>query len=481
MDILNKNFKTRFIVFTLCFTLIFSSINYRKSYADGGIISLPVLAIVSTLAVGTGIALNNIDDIYDIGRIFYDYVQSNNKITWDVVKTTFESAKVINGMISVDKNILDICKDFFDSFFDFKGNSVSSVGTLCGIPVLQGVDYTNFNKYSHLAMSLYDGTKIGNIDTARINSSGFMELGKSFVQSLPLSDVGGYKIFMDGKTIYDRIYFFYKNGSSWQWYGSSGFSLLYSGVIGSYVDIPYNGTYDWGTNVGYDVNDLPLPIPGNLGDLVGKSPSDIWSGSYDSGLVGNGDLSIPNIDNPSIGIGGSTSFPNTDTGVGNPSLPGVSDDINTGIWATIKDFVVSLVVPSDTFWTDTWNGLYGSFVSAFPGVDMDNFNSLVTGEKKFPNIDINIMGVKGRVVNGDVINSIVDWLRPIIAGFMMLCLMFFNYRKIYKLIRNSEPFGGIAPGTSDFSTGISEYSDNYLKAKEIIGENLRVMVSKGGK
>lgn len=302
--------KRKFLILTLCFTIIFSSINYKKSYADGGIISLPVLAIVSTLAVGTGIALNNIDDIYDIGRIFYDYVQSNNKITWDVVKTTFESAKVVNGMISVDRNILDICRDFFNSFFDFKGNSFSSVGTLCGIPVLQGVDYTNFNKYSHLAMSLYDGTKIGNIDTARINSSGFMELGKSFVQSLPLSDVGGYKIFIDGKTIYDRIHFFYKNGNSWQWYGSSGFSLLYSGVIGSYVDIPYNGTYDWGSNVNDNVNDLPLPIPGNLGDLIGKSPSDIWGGSYDSGLVGNGNLSIPGVDNPSIGIGGAISFPN---------------------------------------------------------------------------------------------------------------------------------------------------------------------------
>lgn len=302
--------KRKFLILTLCFTIIFSSINYKKSYADGGIISLPVLAIVSTLAVGTGIALNNIDDIYDIGRIFYDYVQSNNKITWDVVKTTFESAKVVNGMISVDRNILDICKDFFNSFFDFKGESVSSVGTFCGIPILKGVDYKNFNKYSHLAMSLYDGTKIGNIDTARINSEGFMELGTSFVQSLPLSDVGGYKIFIDGKSVYSKIYYFYKNNGSWQFYGSGTFNLLYSGVKGSYVNIPYNGTYDWGSNVNDNVNDLPLPIPGNLGDLIGKSPSDIWSGSYDSGLVGNGNLSIPGVDNPSIGIGGVTSFPN---------------------------------------------------------------------------------------------------------------------------------------------------------------------------
>ena len=53
------------------------------------------------------------------------------------------------------------------------------------------------------------------------------------------------------------------------------------------------------------------------------------------------------------------------------------------------------------------------------------------------------MGSEGRVVNGDTVNSIVDWLRPIIAGFVFLCLMFFNYRKLYKLIRNSEPFEGI--------------------------------------
>lgn len=466
MDILRKNFKNKFIILTLCFTIIFSSINFKKVDAIDFVISPTVLAVVSTLAVGTGIALQGADDIYDIGRMFYDYVSRNNSLTWDIIETTFKSAVSIGDIVTVDKNILDICKGFFDS--TFKGTSVD-VSTILGIPVLNFVSNSNFSKYAHLAMDVYEGVSIGGVDVARVNSEGKLEIGTYYKTNF--AQLTDNKMYING----DFIYKYYKTASgSWSFYGNTRLSYLYKDVLTPSVSIPYQGGYDWGsvddkTNGG--LNDLPLPIPGDLGDLLGKNPSDVWDKNYENGLVGNGDIIVPDVSNPSIGLGGSTSFPTTDTGVGNPSIPdtGVGDpsipdtDINSGIWATIKDFVISLVVPSDTFWTDTWNGLYDNFTGSFPSVNMDGFNDLVTGEKKFPNIDINIMGVKGRVVNGDVINSIVDWLRPIIAGFMMLCLMFFNYRKIYKLIRNSEPFGGISPGTSDFSTGISEYSDNYLK------------------
>ena len=67
--------KRKFLVLTLCLTIIFSSINYKKSYADGGVISLPILATFGSLAVASGIIIKNNDDLYDLGRIFYDYYQ----------------------------------------------------------------------------------------------------------------------------------------------------------------------------------------------------------------------------------------------------------------------------------------------------------------------------------------------------------------------------------------------------------------------
>ena len=69
--------KKKLLVFTLCFTLIFSSLNYKKSYADAGILSAPLLATVVTVAVGSGVIINSYDDIVNIGRIFYDCHKDN--------------------------------------------------------------------------------------------------------------------------------------------------------------------------------------------------------------------------------------------------------------------------------------------------------------------------------------------------------------------------------------------------------------------
>lgn len=482
MDILKNNLKSKFLILTLCFTIIFSSLNINKSYADGGIISAPILATVVSAALGTGIVLKNKEEIYHMGKMFYDYVQNNNSIMWDTVVSAFESSVAFNSLtkqVTIGKEFGGILKGFFDDTFTSSLPSdigETFVGSSLGFPLY---DYRIIEDNKEWPLSTSIGVEIpSSYFDGQEHKFGDVVLQYSYPSLCITYNSRSYYISLLRECLSSPVYIFMAYNSDYNkfcfvlntHFNSNDFRQIHhtSGwlTLSSVVSVPYNGTYNpgnvWGdTEEG--IKDVPIYVPGNLGDILNGNPSDVV-GDKAPGWVGNGDVSVPGVNNPSIGIGGSTSFPTTDTGVGNPSIPGTGTDTNTGIWATIKDFIISLVVPSDTFWTDTWNGLYSGFVSAFPGVDMDNFNSLVTGEKKFPNIDINIMGVKGRVVNGDVINSIVDWLRPIIAGFMMLCLMFFNYRKIYKLIRNSEPFGGISPGTSDFSTGISEYS---YKSKEI--------------
>lgn len=463
--------KKKILILTLCFSLVFGGLNLKKSYADGGIISLPMLATVSALAVGSNIVINNNDDLYDIGRMFYDYVDRHNDLTWSTVQSVFLSSVSLlpSKLVSVKSDFLDIVKGFFDDTFSTVDYS-DIVFSEYGLPYFSTDQKKQvyYDKGYKVKVSP-SNFSVGSFDYVYVSTKGsyfvfdlYLE-GKLVQSGVNLKNIVGLYSFVNfeywGVSRGPYIGAFYKEGSSYSYD-----SLI---VLPSFASItfPYNGGYVWDDSRLNEDNELSLPIPGDLGSLVGQTSDKFW-GNTDN-LVGNGNLVLPGVNNPSINLDDLIGFPSVDS----PSVPSNPSVPSEGIWTTIKDFIIGLVVPSDTFWTDTWGGLYNNFTSSFPMVDMDGFNDLVTGEKKFPNIDINIMGVTGRVVNGDVVNSIVDWLRPIIAGFMMLCLMLFNYRKIYKLIRNSEPFGGIAPGTSDFSTGISEYNkESSIKAVDMVSE-----------
>lgn len=441
--------KKKLIILTLCFTIIISSINFRKvdALVDGGVISLPMLATVVTLAVGTGIAIKNNDDIYDLGRMFYDYVHSNNELTWDVVKLAFESCKISSsGALRVDKSFSEIVKGFFDTKFDSGLEYCPNIAL--GLPVMQSISYSKMQP-----LTFVNNVAIaGNFKLVKISGNKVeIYLNGSLVRTTPhtISTLTDLRIGLDGL-------------------GSSYFNLVIIGLSGSYtndfarafnigsfsdygvIDFPYSGGYNPEGVLDKDKDGF-IYVPGNLGDLVGGTlnPGDVLENPpYE--LPKDGVVSSPGVSNPSIELDGTTTFPLDDTVTDTPT-----DTPTDTVWDNIKAFIISLVVPADTFWTDTFGGLRGSFESAFPMVDMSNFNSLVVGGKPFPNIYVTVFGAKCKVVNGDVINSIAEWLRPLIAGFMMLCLMLYNYRKIYKLIRNTEPFGSIATGTSEFRTGMS--------------------------
>ena len=337
--------KRKFLILTLCFTIIFSSVNLKKVDAIDFVISPTILAVVSTLAVGTGIALKNSDDIYDIGRIFYDYVESNNELTWDIVKTTFESAKVLNDTILINSGILDITKGFFDS--KFKNNNSDISFTYNGsLPYFQ--DFESVLKYSSSHYDFIGSDYYGKsfksqgldfklkavIDTSSVPYSSY-EVYFGEEKLFKFTMYGGSSSYLRRKyTLYTYKYSdtetrigLIRDGDT-QNASTTILNADFLRIFGGVGTLPYNGGYDWDTNVEdkkEGTGDLPLPIPGNLGDLVGKNPSDIWDKNYENGLVGNGNLSIPGVDNPSIGIGGSTSFPNV--GVENPptDIPGVEN------------------------------------------------------------------------------------------------------------------------------------------------------------
>src|SRR5699024_5770141 len=73
-------------------------------------------------------------------------------------------------------------------------------------------------------------------------------------------------------------------------------------TMSSVVSIPYNGTYNpgnvWGDS---EIKDVPIYVPGDLSDILNGNPGEVVGDKAPS-WVGGGTVSVPSVDNPSIGI-----------------------------------------------------------------------------------------------------------------------------------------------------------------------------------
>lgn len=347
--------KKKFIVLTLCFTILFTSINYKKSYANPLIAFTPqIIATIATIAVGAGITLSTDDDIRDIARIFYE----RNKSHWENVENVFKIAVTIgtNGIVNVGKEFLDLCKSTFDSTFNNDYSSSSSViGAKAGLPLYS---YSTTSIPSVMFGSSYDISSFTNYqDEFKIGDLTFIYLGTKFISpttynryfintsnnisvvnneflipsNSKLEDVRFFVNDVPGMSL-DIITAKYKNYKNviegteiarvTNWYAHGGYALPYQ-----------PGSYDW-DKVNENANengDVGLYVPGNAGSLVGQQGGTIakpgeLNPPYDLPLAG--DVTIPNVSNPSLDIADSVPFPgviegNPDIpGTGNPDIPG---------------------------------------------------------------------------------------------------------------------------------------------------------------
>lgn len=229
------------------------------------------------------------------------------------------------------------------------------------------------------------------------------------------------------------------------------------------------GVYD---NAWNKVGSKPLfPLPG-LGDLVkfptlnpGQSAPSIpttgnptWDDVFAPGTFPQGgtittpqdwttDTDIPDVDNPDI------------PGVDNPDVPSVSWDwlkvllgkissLIEGIsdwldnfWSNLLEFLKSLLVPTDTYFTDNFNDVTVALKEKVPDVDIKQLEELAVGESTFKDIYANFFGTRCLVVRGSVINNVISWARPIIQGLIVLFLLLYNYNQIYFLIRGTSLYG----------------------------------------
>lgn len=419
--------------------------------------------------ISAGIVVNTSDDIYDNFRVLmtklgFTRLKELNQLFLETCKMTVQGEIILSQRFK--EEMTSSLKETFSS--DTDEGSFSTMLNSYNIPYYPNVEkvFPVELAYTQQDIAFQCGTLIFVMNY--VSSSTYQ---KSYDTKIYNTATGSpvllkectlgvyYKHYTDrDKYCYltydsDMVRSYYDYGNAFNKPGELklGSNILYkkNGEIDSVAYAPGGTIAD-----DFELND-GITLPKDFNDFVGKNDLTF---PKDNIYTPGDTITFPG--NPSLELDNTTTLPVDDTIVDDVPTDTPTDTPTDSIWENIKAFIISLVVPADTFWTDTFGGLRGSFESAFPMVDMDNFKLLAVGGKPFPNIYVTLFGVKCKIVDGDIINSIVDWLRPLIAGFMMLCLMLFNYRKIYKLIRNTEPFGPIASGTSDFRTGMSPSMDS---------------------
>ena len=269
----------------------------QTKLTSGVVIAGTVLAIVAGLAVGTGIALNGVDNIYDTGRLFHNYVENNDDLTWEGVETTFSSASALaDGNILINEDILNICKGFFDETFGTKNDANTS-----NVPLFINPDGKTFRYFCEW-----------------YRSNGHTIFSNNYLYGEK------WTIYYGPNDYYSNIYGEDHYGQEGKWFGLMGSEMYsnypkpskwsygwiyrdkprYAGNVKLLLDLPYTpGDYDWDSNINDKLdenNGLILPLPGDLGNLVGQPSDDFWNNSDD--LLGGNDIIFPEIDNPSIDI-----------------------------------------------------------------------------------------------------------------------------------------------------------------------------------
>ena len=248
-------------------------------------ISMPasMLATITAIATGCGVTIKNNDDLYNLGCLFYDYINANHEIAWDILQTTFNNSVAVSdgGLISVNSVFLDILKGFFDNtFLNFKDEPFNSVSLFNSLPIYP------FYVELHEGDNIFGNIRyevVGDSTVVYVDGEEWASIGAKGLRAYMKPTSGGY-----AKITFDSKYYSHTVERS----------SLY---IGDCVYFSYTGGYNWdNVESKKDNESIALPIPGNLGQLVGQGSADFWDNT--NGLVGKSDILTPVIDNSSINI-----------------------------------------------------------------------------------------------------------------------------------------------------------------------------------
>lgn len=306
---------------------------------DGGVISGPMLATIATIAVASGIVLKDSEALYNLGSRFYDYY----KDSIDTINAIFEASVVIgsNRLVKVGYDFYIKVKEFLDDFTSSSGSinyntasSIAETGSIT-ISVPSKSQIENSGGLILYSTGIYS-SRIGD-DVSDVNSNTDIVSGEIYISVRTGSSYAnvGARAYLNGKmvkgwsrsvayssntTIYlktdgDCKYFYVNGGQVLAYYSPSATSTVVGNV----------NSYDWNKvkdKIKEEDDSLTIGVPGNIGSLVGENV-DVFNPTYD--LPVDGVVSIPVVQNPSIALDGTTTFPNVDTGNGEDVGGGTGD------------------------------------------------------------------------------------------------------------------------------------------------------------
>ena len=309
--------KRKFLILTLCFTLIFTSINYKKSYAfDGGVVSVPMAATILTLAAASGVIINNSEDLYDICNVFYNNYRDN----WDYVQDVFNTCVSIglNGVVSVGKDFAQMVTSSLDSIFL---TSTSDINLINGLPFypnyielhLPTSEHTEDNPLIY-STGIMAKTVYGYEGFVRINSYSRNDSSSPYAVSVMIDKDGGTRFLGNLATSIKVSLDIWDSSNGRYCLNING--MKYSAPIFTTSDyrysLPYSPSYD-SSNL-KDKESYDIYVPGSLDSLVGGNlgyNDVVHNGTlnppYD--LPIGGSVSIPVVSNPTIDVDDSISFP----------------------------------------------------------------------------------------------------------------------------------------------------------------------------
>lgn len=105
----------------------------------------------------------------------------------------------------------------------------------------------------------------------------------------------------------------------------------------------------------------------------------------------------------------------------------------------IKDLFLFLFIPDESFFRDNFDIVKSNLSNK---LDVESYNFILTSLQdvtgnEFKDVEIEIMGVSGKIIDASVVNKSINSLHFLIRGAMYLFLVFYNYKMIYFLVRGT--------------------------------------------
>lgn len=116
-------------------------------------------------------------------------------------------------------------------------------------------------------------------------------------------------------------------------------------------------------------------------------------------------------------------------------------DFLSALLEGLKDLLLSLFVPSDTYFSDVFSDLKNRFASR---LNIDSYTQLFNsdyGESTIKDITINVFGQTVTIVRFSMYEHFRSLINTLIYAFMFFLLAIYNYSQVYKLIRGSDYVG----------------------------------------